>query len=97
MLALVFMCVLALVFFRTCGPVCKKGTPEKPLTLEEKRFKLFYGILWIAVLLIDVNYWTLSIGLLNNDKVERKDFFRLFVLIYIPPCLLVVGYGVLYD
>jgi hypothetical protein len=41
-LALVFTCVMGLICFRTCGPVCKRGRPDAPLTHAEKTFKLFY-------------------------------------------------------
>jgi hypothetical protein len=41
-LALVFTCLLGLILFRTCGPVCKRSKPDFPLTHGEKTFKFFY-------------------------------------------------------
>jgi hypothetical protein len=95
-LALVYLCLLALMFFRTCGPVCKRGKPDYPLTYTEKTFKLFYILLWIVVILLNVNYWYSSISLYQHEKAGNSGFLSLFVFLYIPPCFLVVSYGVLY-
>lgn len=61
-------------------------------------FKIFYAFVWTQVLLTEALYWSLSLELLNNEKVVGVDkgIFRLIVLVYIPTIMMVLAYALIY-
>ena len=94
-LALVFAAIILLVGIRTCVPMLKCQTERKQKTTQFHVFKLFYSFVWAQVLCTDILYWTVSMKMINNQKVST-NFFKLIVLVYVPTILMVFNYALLY-
>ena len=85
-LSLVFFSMMVLMFFRTCGRMCSRGSVP---------WKVFYSVVWVNVILTCVTYITLS-GAMFETPREDKNFYRMFALIFVPTIMQTLIYAGIY-
>ena len=84
-LAIVMAALILLTFYRTCGRMLARSTPTK--------WKVFYGIIWVWVILCDSMYWAVSLYTMNMNQ----NSVRMFTLVYFPAVMTTLAYMMIYE
>ena len=61
-MAMIFLCLIALMFCRTCRRML-----AKPETRYQKIWKVFYLIVWVNIMITDALFWTIGTELITVD------------------------------
>jgi hypothetical protein len=91
-MAMIFLGLIALMFFRTCRRMTTKSQTQR-----QKIWKVFYWIVWVNVIITDALFWTVGIELITIDITGlNNNFFQLAGLIFLPAVLQTLIYGGIY-